>query len=103
MDEEATMSVISRREFLKTLSRAGLLVTAGGVLAPATAVAEKTQDALLAGRPLVRYPEKTELLLLTSRPPRLETPMSYFARAITPNAAFFVRYHVTPIPTAVDP
>src|SRR5256886_14610523 len=59
-------------------------------------------DPILAGRPLVRYPEKTDLILLTSRPPQLETPMSYFDRALTPNEAFFVRYHVFPIPTRVD-
>jgi DMSO/TMAO reductase YedYZ molybdopterin-dependent catalytic subunit len=61
-----------------------------------------TDDPVLAGRPLVRYPEKTDLILLTSRPPQLETPMKYFDRAITPNEAFFVRYHVFPIPTSVD-
>jgi len=54
------------------------------------------------GRPLVRYPEKTDLILLTARPPQLETPMKYFDRAITPNDAFFVRYHVFPVPTRVD-
>lgn len=59
-------------------------------------------DPILAGRPLVRYPEKTDLILLTSRPPQLETPMKYFDRAITPNDAFFVRYHIFPIPTSVD-
>ena len=59
-------------------------------------------DAILAGRPLVRYPEKADLILLTSRPPQLETPIRYFDRAITPNDAFFVRYHIFPIPTAVD-
>lgn len=59
-------------------------------------------DPLLAGRPLVRYPEKTDLILLTARPPQLETPLRYFDRAITPNEAFFVRYHVFPVPTRVD-
>ena len=59
------------------------------------------EDPNLAGRPLVRYPEKTDLILLTSRPPQLETPMKYFDRAITPNEAFFVRYHIYP-PTSVD-
>jgi len=62
----------------------------------------RTRDGILAGRPLVRYPEKTELILLTSRPPQLETPAHYFDRAITPNEAFFVRYHIFPIPTSVD-
>src|SRR5215831_9692445 len=59
-------------------------------------------DPAIAGRPLVRYPEKTDLILLTSRPPQLETPKRYFAHAITPNEAFFVRYHIYPIPTSVD-
>jgi DMSO/TMAO reductase YedYZ molybdopterin-dependent catalytic subunit len=60
------------------------------------------EDPALAGRSLVRYPEKTDLILLTSRPPQLETPMKYFDRAITPNEAFYVRYHIFPIPTRVD-
>jgi len=59
------------------------------------------ENPLLAGRPLVRYPEKTDLILLTSRPPQLETPMKYFERPITPNDAFYVRYHISP-PTEVD-
>jgi len=59
-------------------------------------------DAVIAGRPLVQYPEKANLILLTSRPPQLETPMQYFDRAITPNDAFFVRYHIYP-PTSIDP
>ncbi len=59
-------------------------------------------DPPLARRPLVRYPEKAPLILLTSRPPQLETPIDYFDRAITPNEAFYVRYHVFPIPTSID-
>ena len=59
-------------------------------------------DPILAVRPLVRYPEKTDLILLTSSPPQLETPMKYFDRAITPNEAFYVRYHIFPIPTSID-
>jgi len=54
------------------------------------------------GRRLVKFPEKTELLLLTSYPPQLETPLHYFKELVTPNDALFVRWHVTPIPTSVD-
>jgi DMSO/TMAO reductase YedYZ molybdopterin-dependent catalytic subunit len=90
----------TRRDFLGTLGQAGAVFLAGsGALAgPARAAA----DPILDGRPLVRYPEKTDLILLTARPPQLETPMKYFDRAITPNDAFFVRYHVFPVPTSVD-
>ena len=34
---------------------------------------------------LVRFPEKTDLILLTSRPPQLETPKHFFKELITPN------------------
>ncbi len=92
------MRGIARRHFLKTL---GAFAVAGGALGRAGR-AFAQEDPILAGRPLVRYPEKTDLILLTSRPPQLETPMKYFDRAITPNDAFFVRYHIFPIPTSVD-
>jgi sulfite dehydrogenase len=46
-------------------------------------------------RPVVKYPQKRPLIQLTSRPPQLETPFSVYAEGpITPNDAFFVRYHL---------
>src|SRR3977135_1545671 len=51
---------------------------------------------------LVRFPEKTEMILLTDRPPQLETPLHYFRQDLTPNEAFFVRWPLEGIPTAVD-
>ncbi|HEY1928900.1 MAG TPA: molybdopterin-dependent oxidoreductase [Caulobacteraceae bacterium] len=46
-------------------------------------------------RPLVSYPQKRALIRLTARPPQLETPFSVFDQGvITPNDAFFVRYHL---------
>jgi sulfite dehydrogenase len=54
-------------------------------------------------RNLVAYPEKRPLIVLTSRPPQLETPFEVFNDGlITPNDAFFVRYHNAGIPTSVD-
>ena len=94
-----TRPVISRRRFLGALGAVGGLVAGPEWLGASRADAA---DPILSGRPLVRYPEKTDLILLTSRPPQLETPMRYFDRAITPNEAFFVRYHVFPVPTSVD-
>src|SRR6267378_3363270 len=43
---------------------------------------------------LIRFPEKTEMILLTDRPPQLETPLHYFRQDLTPNEAFFVRWHL---------
>ncbi|WP_036279772.1 molybdopterin-dependent oxidoreductase [Methylocystis sp. ATCC 49242] len=55
-------------------------------------------------RPLVSYPGKRPLLRLTSRPPQLETPFTVFDQGpITPNDAFFVRYHLADIPLTIDP
>ena len=47
---------------------------------------------------LEALPGKRPLIRLTTRPPNYETPQSYFADAITPNDAFFVRYHLATIP-----
>ncbi len=91
---------LSRRRFLRAFGAASALASAGN--GRCLWGAESSDDPILAGRPLVRYPEKTDLILLTSRPPQLETPMEYFDRALTPNEAFFVRYHLFPIPTSVD-
>jgi DMSO/TMAO reductase YedYZ molybdopterin-dependent catalytic subunit len=52
--------------------------------------------------PIVTYPQKFPLVLLTDRPVQLETPRNYFLSTITPNGAFFVRWHLDEIPTAVD-
>jgi sulfite dehydrogenase (cytochrome) subunit A len=55
-------------------------------------------------RPLVKYPQKRPMIGLTSRPPQLETPFSVFDEGvITPNDAFFVRYHLADIPLDIDP
>lgn len=54
-------------------------------------------------RSLVAFPEKRPLIVLTSRPPQLETPFEVFNDGIiTPNDAFFVRYHNSGIPTSID-
>src|SRR6266700_2107769 len=55
-------------------------------------------------RPLVKYPQKRPMIGLTSRPPQLETPFAVFnGGPITPNNAFFVRYHLADIPYNLDP
>lgn len=54
-------------------------------------------------RNLVAYPQKRPLLVLTSRPVQLETPLHVFNENIfTPNDAFFVRWHLANIPTQID-
>lgn len=52
--------------------------------------------------PYVSEPQKAPLILLTDRGVQLETPRWYFQTAITPNPAFYVRWHLSGIPNSVD-
>lgn len=55
-------------------------------------------------RRLVQFPQKRPLILLTHRPPQLETPFAVFNEGpITPNDAFYVRYHLANLPLSIDP
>ncbi|WP_018291513.1 molybdopterin-dependent oxidoreductase [Verrucomicrobium sp. 3C] len=47
-------------------------------------------------------PQKLPLLRLSDRPIVLETPRPFFESLLTPNAAFFVRYHLDVIPNTID-
>jgi DMSO/TMAO reductase YedYZ molybdopterin-dependent catalytic subunit len=58
------------------------------------ALAEGTRAAAV----LDALPGKKPLIKLSYRPPNYETPLEYFRTAITPNDAFFVRYHLSSIP-----
>ncbi|MFD2256581.1 molybdopterin-dependent oxidoreductase [Luteolibacter algae] len=54
-------------------------------------------------RVLKAFPGKRPLIVLTSRPPQLETPFEVFnGDILTPNDAFYVRYHLAGIPLSVD-
>jgi DMSO/TMAO reductase YedYZ molybdopterin-dependent catalytic subunit len=82
-----------------TLARLDFLIGA------ASAAAATTVDLPFANgvRPLVAYPQKRDLIVLTPRPPQLETPFGIFDEGvITPNDAFYVRWHLAAIPTSVD-
>ena len=89
----------SRRTFLAGAASAAASLSA----LPATA-APLVQGVFENGdRPLVAFPQKRELMVLTPRPPQLETPFSVFdADVFTPNDAFFVRWHLSKIPTTID-
>ncbi|MBX9710332.1 MAG: molybdopterin-dependent oxidoreductase [Xanthobacteraceae bacterium] len=84
------------------------LIAGGGVLGGSSlaSFAEETVNLPFDNgtRPLVKYPQKRQMIGLTSRPPQLETPFSVFnENVITPNDAFFVRYHLADVPLDIDP
>lgn len=95
-----------RRAFLKRLGLIGIgSGMGGGALAAVAGVGNSLVLPFENGeRELVAYPQKRPLIVLTSRPPQLETPFAVFNEGVlTPNDAFFVRYHWSGIPTSIDP
>jgi sulfite dehydrogenase (cytochrome) subunit A len=91
----------SRRQWLK---RAALLGTGGWGTSALVANAETVKLPFENGeRELVKFPQKRPLIMMTRRPPQLETPFSVYNEGIiTPNDAFFVRYHLANVPTKLD-
>ncbi len=100
--------VLSRRQALNRLGDAGLvfgltLLAAGlGRTRPGWAVDAPVTPGVPAGTAasarLESLPGKRPLIKLSYRPPNYETPLEYFSQALTPNDAFFVRYHLADIP-----
>jgi DMSO/TMAO reductase YedYZ molybdopterin-dependent catalytic subunit len=84
------------------------LIGAGAGLASAPAWAQALVDLGLPGgngaRPSTsNFPGKGNMILQRGRAPLLETPMDALdGQVFTPNDRFFVRWHYSDIPTAVD-
>lgn len=97
--------MIDRRNLLKGAATAFGSVIAATAFDPLRAIAETVKLPFENGeRPLVKYPQKRPMIGLTSRPPQLETPFAVFNDGvITPNDAFFVRYHLADVPLNIDP
>jgi sulfite dehydrogenase len=101
-DDTDSKSDRSRRQFIKNAGVAAIAMSPlRGLAAPGT---DEGISFAAGPRPLVRYPGKRDLILVHSRPPHLETPFSTFNESVlTPNDAFFVRYHLADFPTSIDP
>src|SRR5271157_5299276 len=99
------LPVMNRRESLKYALAAGVGVFGVKELSLAAKAGDMISLPIGNGeRPLASYPGKRPLIRLTTSPPQLETPFSVFDEGIiTPNDAFFVRYHLADIPLTIDP
>src|ERR1700754_4582040 len=96
--------MLDRRDFIRRAGMAALGAAAGLSSVRAFALDTVTLPFENGERPLVKYPQKRPMIGLTSRPPQLETPFSVFNESIiTPNDAFFVRYHLADVPLDIDP
>jgi len=100
--------MITRRSLLEATGTGAILVGAGHALSRFANLAEAQAAALNlpsqlpdgARREAVldALPGKKPLIKLSYRPPNYETPVELLRTAITPNEAFFVRYHLADIP-----
>ena len=100
--------MLSRREVLKGAKSGALLLgsaTLGAGLglprlgwAAGAPVSEGVPAGTAASAALEALPGKKPLIKLSYRPPNYETPLEYFNQVLTPNDAFFVRYHLSDIP-----
>jgi DMSO/TMAO reductase YedYZ molybdopterin-dependent catalytic subunit len=90
-----------------TVPRRAFLAGAAASLLPARAFAQGgmiEQPFANGRRPLVQLAGKRPMIGLTARPAQLETPFEVFNEGVlTPNDAFFVRYHLANLPGAIDP
>src|SRR5215207_10452012 len=95
---------LTRRRFFHQAAGVGVATLFGsGVTGAAQSRGNVTLPFDNGGRELVAYPQKRPLIVLTARPPQLETPFAVFNEGLlTPNDAFFVRYHWSGLPTSID-
>ncbi len=94
-----------RRAFLAAAARsaAGAAIGSAWLASGRANAAETASTEPVAPPPrTARFPEKTDLLLLTDRPPNLEMPARFLREDFTPNEAFYVRWHLALVPTRVD-
>jgi sulfite dehydrogenase (cytochrome) subunit A len=100
--------MITRRNLLEAAG-VGTILAGTGTAVPRLFATEAEADVVLnlsSGLPegirseasLDALPGKKPLIKLSYRPPNYETPIEYLRTDITPNDAFFVRYHLADIP-----
>src|ERR1700736_1107754 len=85
------------------LAGAGAALAAGAIPRGASAQTVVQMPFSNGERRLIAFPQKRPLIVLTPRPPQLETPFAVFDEGVyTPNDAFFVRWHLGSIPQSID-
>ena len=97
--------MIDRRALLKQSSAVVAALGTATVFDPLRAFADTVTLPFGNGeRPLVKYPQKRPLIGLTSAAAAARDAVRGLQRRpITPNDAFFVRYHLAGIPLEIDP
>jgi DMSO/TMAO reductase YedYZ molybdopterin-dependent catalytic subunit len=105
---EVEGAMITRRSLLEAAG-IGTILAGSGTAVPQLFATEAEAEAALNLSPMLpdgmrteatldTLPGKKPLIKLSYRPPNYETPIEYLRTDITPNDAFFVRYHLSDIP-----
>ena len=100
--------MITRRRLLETPG-VGAMLAGLGLAFPRMFTTEAEAQPILNLSPMLpegtrseaildTLPGKKPLIKLSYRPPNYESPIGYLGTVITPNDAFFVRYHLSDIP-----
>ena len=90
---------LDRREFLQYT---GAITAAAWMPSMALALDDNASPPQTTWPQTVTFPEKSDLILLSDRPPNLESPLHVFRDDITSNENFYVRWHLGILPTKVD-
>jgi sulfite dehydrogenase (cytochrome) subunit A len=100
--------MITRRRLLEASGTAAVLAGVGHAFSQTTGseaeapagleLSPQLPDGTRSEAVLEALPGKKPLIKLAYRPPNYETPIEYLRSAVTPNDAFFVRYHLSDIP-----
>ena len=100
--ERRSPTPAARRPDRRDVTRWLAAAAASAMLPPAVAAVDGDEAALTAGTrdsaEWLTVAGKQPLIKRSYRPPNLETPRRWFASVMTPNEAFFVRYHHASIP-----
>jgi DMSO/TMAO reductase YedYZ molybdopterin-dependent catalytic subunit len=105
---EVEGAMITRRSLLEAAG-IGTILAGSGTAVPRLFATEADAEGALNLSPMLpdgtrteatldTLPGKKPLIKLSYRPPNYETPIEYLRTDITPNDAFFVRYHLSDIP-----
>lgn len=89
---------MKRRQVLQGGTSALVLGSGFSLFLKLGLAAEILPEGTTAIQALEALPGKAPLIRKTVRPPNFETPIHYFNEQLTPNSAFFVRYHLSDIP-----
>ena len=101
--QQRGIAMMTRRRLLEGAG----IAFAGSALGQSPVAAHAASVALSPGVPaglegaaaMETLPGKKPLIKLSYRPPNYESPLDYFDTPITPNDRFYVRYHLSDIPS----